>query len=178
MGNIKKISIFNEKAFRAFFESTHEQVFGFALKHAKEKKQAEDIVQQAYIQLWEKRETIEPFELKYKAYLFTIVRNLIIKEYKRILAEQEILHVFHQTMDTSESRIDETVKVLLSEIKNKVSDLPKRQRQVFQLVKYNGMTYKEAAKILEISESTVEKHISQALNTLKQQLSKFAYLIL
>lgn len=163
-------------AFRTFYEKTYGPVLAFARKHARDEEIAADLVQTAYLKVWEKRQTIRPEFLAYKSYLFTTVRNLVIKEYKRLLAEQETLHLFQDqlTTPTNEARH----QALYEQVQEAVATLPPKQRRVFELVKFEGLTYKEAARELDIAESTIEKHIIRALRSLREMLSDLAMLLL
>ena len=164
------------QAFRDFYEKTHGKAYRFALKHARTEALAEEILQTAYLKVWEKRHTIQSNFLAFKAYLYTTVRNLVIKEYHRQVAEQEAILQYRQLQQVETA--EDNSEILLSEIYQVVATLPKKQQQVFRLIKFEGLTYREAAKELSISESTVEKHIIKALRTLRSKLSDFAYTIL
>lgn len=165
----------NEQEFRDFYEKTHRKVYAFALKHAGDEERAEDIVQLAYVKLWEKRAGIKPEYLSFKSYLFTTVRNQVIKEYQRMLKEQQAGQAFYELYDEQEKA---NAEKLVEKVQEAVQTLPSRQQEVFQLVKFEGLTYREAAEELGLSESTLEKHMIQALKTLRKKLSQFAYTML
>lgn len=167
----------HEKAFKAFYDKTYSSVYAFLLKHTQDEVMSKDLLQLAYIKFWEKKQFIEPSFLTFKSYLFTVARNLVIKEYKRKIAEQDAKRLFLEMQIEPENDLDKTHQ-LVAQVKDEVKLLPKKQQQVFQLVKFEGMTYKEVAKELSISESTVEKHVIQALRTLRRKLSRSTYFIL
>lgn len=166
----------SETAFRSFYEQTHKRLYRFVFKHTQDRFLTEEIVQVAYVKLWEKRLDIEPTMATFKSYLFTIARNLVIKEYHRKIAEQEAYFLYKELQDPHQAPREDT-QSLLKKIQQNVALLPKRQQQVFKLVKFEGLTYREVASELSISESTVEKHIINALQTLRKNLSKLAYLL-
>lgn len=165
-----------QMAFKDFYDQTHGKAYRFALKHTASAAVAEEIIQTAYLKLWEKRSEIQPNFPAFKSYLYTTVRNLAIKEYQRLLQEQELIQQFHQIESNivSEDRFVD----MLSEVNKEIEALPSKQQQVFRLVKMEGFTYAEVAKKLNISESTVEKHIIKALRTLRTKLSNFVFSIL
>jgi RNA polymerase sigma factor (sigma-70 family) len=165
-----------QEAFREFYNQTHSKAYNFALKHAENEQVAEEILQTAYLKIWEKQETIAPEFFTFKSYLYTTIKNLVYKEYHRKIKEQFAILNFQVTepyeMDT-EVQDDLLIKVNLA-----VEKLPKRQQEAFRLVKLSGLTYRQAAEQLKISESTVEKHIINSLKRLRSLLSDLAYTML
>lgn len=162
--------------FRDFYDKTHGKAYCFAFKHTNNEALAEEILQTAFLKVWEKKHSIQPEFLAFKSYLYTTIRNLVIKEYHRRIAEQEALLHYRQ-LETEPAENDSTDE-LYNEVQKVVATLPKKQQQVFRLVKMQGLTYREAANELAVSESTVEKHIIKALRTLRSKLSDFAYIFL
>lgn len=165
-----------EDAFREFYDQTHGKAYRFAVKHANNESFAEEIVQTAYLKLWEKQDTIHPEFITFKSYLYSIIKNLIFKEYQRKITEQTA--IMNYPMYESNTNESDNIEELLLKVNLAVETLPKRQQEVFRLVKMDGLTYRQAAEQLEISESTVEKHIINSLKRLKRLLSDFAFTIL
>jgi RNA polymerase sigma-70 factor (ECF subfamily) len=175
--SIQKIIEGDEFAFRKFYELTFTKVYHFVLKHTRDKTLAEDLVQIAYLQLWQKRSKIQPALPALKAYLYTTCRNLVIKEYRRRIAEREVAGLFGELHRNESSPAEENPQ-LLAQIRCAVDKLPTQQQQAFRLVKFEGLTYREAALRMAISESTLEKHIIKALQNLRHKLSELAFRIL
>lgn len=165
----------DESAFKAFYEAYGGQLYGFAIKHTNDAQLAEDIVQQAFVQLWQKRTAIQS-PLAFKAYLFATTRHLIFDEYKRRLAEQEATLIFNDLNQMSSE--EETYQMLLNELMTAIQTLPPKRRQIFEMHKLQGLSHKEIATNLSISVSTVEKQIIAALKTLRQKLSHLAFQLL
>lgn len=166
----------DENAFRVFYDEYHAQLYGFAIKHTNDAALAADIVQQAFVQLWQKRTTIQS-PLAFKAYLFTITRNLIIDEYRRKIATQEANYIFSDFInDTSNEEEDYEQRV--TALMQAIQALPPKRKQIFEMHKLEGLSHKEIADQLSISVSTVEKQMIAALKTLRQKLSHLSYLIL
>lgn len=163
-------------AFREFYDQTHGKAYRFAVKHSNNEFLAEEIVQTAYLKIWEKQDNIHPEFIAFKSYLYTTIKNLIYKEYHRKVTEQAA--IINYQIYESEINQNDNMDELLLKVNLAVETLPKRQQEVFRLVKMSGLTYRQAAKQLEISESTVEKHIISSLKKLRSLLSDFAYTIL
>lgn len=172
--NQMKLNKDKQLEFRDFYQKTFGKIMAFAFKHAPDRNQAEDIVQSAYVRVWENFDSINTHFFARKSYLYTTVRNLVIKEYQTRLKEAEI----SGELLFNNEEVDDTGEMLIEKVNLAVKELPQKQQLAFELVKFHGLTYREAANEMGISESTLEKHIIKALRTLREKLSQFAYTIL
>lgn len=97
-----------------------------------------------------------------------------------MLRHQKIVHKWEKEKKALRSysvirkKLDDKVhkKLMLKEVRRAITNLPERRRQVFILSRYEGMSYKEIAEVLEISVNTVETQISRALSTLRDKFSE------
>lgn len=130
---------------------------------------AQDIVQDVFTNIWDKRDEIsisgEP-----KHFLFTAVKNKSIEVYRKRKNEKKLSESVKIIQD--ENIVQQADKYMLREhINNSLRQLPPKCRYVFELSKMNGLTYVEIAKEMEISVKTVENHIGKAYRLLRQLLS-------
>jgi len=166
----------DRQAFRVVFEKYYVRLHRFIWGYVHSKTVAEGIVQDLFTTLWEKREEIE-IEHSIKAYLFRAARNKSIdwlrheKVKDEWREEKKKLNQQKEHPDLSKRLHD---KRMLAEVKQAISEMPERRREVFMLSRYEDMTYNEIAELLDISSSTVETHMSKALDELR---SKFAPLL-
>ncbi len=165
----------DENAFKAFYELHYAQLYGFVIKHTDDQHLAEDLVQQAFVKLWQKRTSIRS-ALAFKSYLFTTARNLVLDEYRRKLAEQEAQLIFKELLQNTAS--EEAHETIVREINAAIEALPSGRRRIFEMHKLEGLSHREIAAALSISISTVEKQIVAAMKTLREKLSHLAYLVL
>jgi RNA polymerase sigma-70 factor (ECF subfamily) len=140
---------------------------------------AENIVQDVFMMLWEKREVLN-VQVSLTAYLFSLVKNkcidhlrrkLVAEEYKqelhiKLLSLEEINHAFAS---------DEDIERFLQDAINK---LPGRCREIFIMSRIEGKKYQEIADELGISINTVENQMSIALRKLRVELKKYLPLLL
>lgn len=163
----------DKKAFQLLFELYSKRIFAFARGYLKSKSEAEEIVQDVFVKVWNARESINT-ELSFKSYLFKITYNCIREYFNKQSRENrykhEILDYAIEFDNRTEERID--YKSLLDLVEEKIALLPPRQREVILLSKKQGIPTKEIAELLEISPRTVEKHLSEALKQLKKDLSE------
>lgn len=145
----------------------------FAVQFVQDPDAAKDIAQKVFINLWETRETIDPAK-PVKSYLYTSVRNRCLnyirdnKKYRSQTLDIELMEgVFFFEEDNP------GLSDLERQIKTALESLPEKCRQVFEMSRFEDKKYKEIAQELDISEKTVEAHMSKALKTLKEQLKEY-----
>ena len=139
----------------------------YAHRFLKDKADATDIVQNAFIKVWENRSNLDPNQ-SLVAYMYTIVRNLslnFIRDHQQKHAElDERTLTIHDKPDIfyeSDSSPREVIKVL-------VEALPERQREAFELSRIDGLQHEEIAEIMDVSPRTVNNHIVSALKSLRK----------
>lgn len=156
-----------EKLFRKHYEGMHRFIWGYVQSSAV----AEELAQDVFLGLWEKREQIV-IQKSVKAYLFRAARNKSIDwlRHKKIELnweeEKKASRQSNQGVDLNKQLHN---KQMLVKVKQAIENMPNRRRQVFILSRYEGFTYTEIAETLEISVSTVETHMSRALDTLRER---------
>ncbi len=172
---------FDEAAFDLFFKlhftslCMHCQYkFNFDLNIAKE------VVQAAFIKLWETRSTLSP-NLSVKGYLYRIITNNsldILKHEKFKQKHQE--HVLQSALlNTNKREFEEVeIKQLSADIEEAIAHLPEQMRKIFELSRYEGLKYSAIAEHLNISVKTVETQMSRALAKLRHRLSEYLPLLI
>jgi len=174
----EKILIINLKeghkeAFQNLFEEYGKRIFVFARGYLKSSEEAEEVVQEVFIKIWNIRSSINT-ELSFKSFLFKItynyIRELFLKKSRENSYKHEILSLTVDFDNRTEERID--YHSLLERVEKLIDELPPRQKEVIILKKKQGLPVKEIATLLDISPRTVEKHLSEALKYLKRELSE------
>jgi len=163
----------NKDAFRNIFEEYARRIFVFAKGYLKSNEEAEEVVQEVFIKVWNARTSINT-ELSFKSYLFKItfnyIRELFLKKAKENNYKHEILGSSVDFDNRTEEQID--YHSLLELVDKMIDKLPPRQKEIIVLHKKQGILVKDISIMLEISPRTVEKHLSEALKHLKQALSE------
>ncbi len=145
----------------------------YAARQLRDVELARDIVQEAFIQIWERRRAWRP-RGSARAYLYRIVRHLVIDEKRkqgvrrRWLERQERLDVPRPA--TPAEVLD--AKVLTDTFEAAVASLPVRRREVFELVFQRGLSHAEAAAVMDISVPTVANQMTAALRTVRQAVAE------
>lgn len=163
----------NEKAFQKLFDTYSNVLYKYSFSMVGSKPYAEEIVQEVFLKVWLKRDTLNP-ELSFKSFLFTITRNKTITFLKRAAKSekirQEIFYNSQKFANTTDLHIREEE---VDSIKKEALDLlPPRRRLIFEMSRNDGKSYEEIATELGISPNTVKNQMSMALETLREFLLK------
>lgn len=163
----------NQDAFQKIFEEYSKRIFVFAKGYLKSNEEAEEVVQEVFVKIWNVRASINT-ELSFKSYLFKIsynyIRELFLKKNLENAYKHEILDFAVDFDNRTEERLD--YNSLLELVETLIDKLPPRQKEIILLKKKQGLPVKEIASVLNISHRTVEKHLSEALKSLKLELSE------
>ena len=168
---VKRLKASSEKAFDEIYRRYAGRLYAFCLQYGKCHEDAEEIVEDVFIRLWDSRNSIRQTS-SIKPLLFTIARNHLINAYRRTLNSPEFaayVELYGAMADDDASakvEYDEFVKRLHEGI----SLLPATQQQVVKLSKLEGLDNQEIACQLGLSYQTVRNQLSLALKTLRQRL--------
>ncbi len=168
--------------FNELFNEYYERFIRFALSYVKEQQAAEDFVLEAFTCYWEKRHQLSP-DSKPPAYILTIIKNKCLNQ----LQKQKLqLRVKEELRDHSEWTLNIRINTLeacdpdflFSDeiqqiIDNTLKRLPQKTRHIFSLSRNQGFTYKEIANKTNLSQKSIEFHISKALYQLRISLKDF-----
>lgn len=132
---------------------------------------SEDLVQEVFLKVWEKRRELDP-EKNFEAYIFTIARNLIYKETRNMFINSTyVSHALYTQKDNDEStqkNID--LKCTQKQIAEIVNQMPPARKNIFILNKLHGLSISDVAERLGISKKTVENQLYQANLFIKENL--------
>jgi RNA polymerase sigma-70 factor (ECF subfamily) len=150
---------------------THaDALYRFVLKNIRDDDSAQDVVQEAFIRLWEKREDIAGE--KSKSYLFTTAYHLVVDAVRHRERFTELNPTGNEFYNDSSSYSD------LQEILNQaVEQLPADQKMVLLLRDYEGYSYQEIGEITNLNESQVKVYIYRARLFLKKYIGKMEVVI-
>lgn len=146
-----------------------DKLFRLALRITFDRAEAEDIVQETMIRVWNKRDEWDGLE-SVEAYCLTVARNLAIdRSEKKDSQTVELTPEVEQTPDAS-SPYDRLVnKERLKLVHRLVSELPEKQRLIMQLRDVEGKSYKEIAVALHLTEEQVKVNLFRARQKVKQK---------
>lgn len=154
-------------AFEYFFKKYMGMLYAYALGFSGDKSVAEDVVQDVFVQFWDKRDQIQYTTTVY-GYLQRMVRNACInmqrhEEVKRKY-EQEIKYTEEEAFDWREA---EELQELRQRLFDAMDRLPERCRKIFMMSCVEGLKYKEIAIRLGITENTIKSQIKLGYKKLR-----------
>jgi RNA polymerase sigma-70 factor (family 1) len=176
---LEKFNKGDEKAFDYFYQTYSLSIYRMLLKMVKVDVIAQELLQDVFVRIWEKRHLIDP-QQPFKSYLFRIARNISYDFYRKLGNDDKLQNEVRKHVSEVYSHIEEDLYLKETEqfINDVIDQLPKKQKQVFVLCKIEGKSYEEVSTLLGISISTVNGHIVNATKILKHAISQKETLIL
>ena len=173
---LERIKNGDDSAFIEVYDLYWKRMFNFGYKRLGKKEIVEGIVQDVFIDLWTKRTKLD-IHTSLQAFLFTSVNYRIINQYKSQSIRERFTLREKSKGEQQNSSTDEKVLFndLKSNIKKVVRDFPPQRKKVYQLRFDKGLSYIEISEKLEISVSTVEKHLMRALKDLRVNLKELTF---
>lgn len=162
----------NERAFEFAFHEYYASLIRFSYSFVKDQNKAESIVQEVFIKLWEKRDTLSNIE-NLMSYLMSMVHNQSIDFLRKEKAESKAY--LKVRLEKSENTTEEQISKNEFEesLLHSLQKLPERCRTAFELSRFEGLQNKEIAQKMEISIKGVEALIGRSLKLLRIDLEEF-----
>jgi RNA polymerase sigma-70 factor (ECF subfamily) len=164
----------DKEEFERLFRQEIARLHNFARQYVPDSDSAMDICQQVFVRLWEKRDALEKRD-SLTSYLYTSVKNRClnyIRDQKKY--RSRFLDLECADLDVPDSMSDpEATEDLEKQIQIALAALPEKCRQVFEMSRFGEMKYREIAEALEISQKTVEAHMSKAMRLLRDSLRTY-----
>lgn len=169
---VKLLRVGEQDAFEEIYRRYWQKLLRSAQFKLRSKETIEEILQDLFISLWEKREKVLIENLE--AYLNTSLRYLIINQIKKQILQEKFIEYSLKKNELTDD-VDESVAFneLSVAIEKAIEQLPEKTQQIFRLNRLEYKSVKEIAVLLETPERTVEYHITQALKALRIHLREF-----
>ncbi len=170
--HLRHISNGNERAFRRLVHLYYDRLYQFAFSIVKNREDVEEIIHDVFLKIWRLRENL-PESDKFTAYLYRAVKNTSLNYLKKNNKKEEVERIYKLNPELKSLRTPEDLVIseeTLSCIKEAINALPLRCRKIFTLVKEDGLSYRQAAELLDISPATVNVQMTIALKKLWKTL--------
>lgn len=169
----------DEHSFQSLFKDHFTGLCQFASGYIKDSEAAKEIVQDVFVNLWLKRDTIDSSK-PVKSYLSTSVRNRCInylRDHKKFSSDLLALeNLSHESIYEQPDTLVESD--LADQIDRAIEELPEKCRQIFRLSRYQNLKYQQIADQLQISVKTVETQMSKALQHMRHRLAEYLPLLI
>lgn len=175
---LTKLSQGDQMAFVEIYNKYRSRMYAYASNLCKSEETAEEIVQEVFIRLWQKREQIN-VELNFDAYIKKITLNHVLNYLKKAAREktlqQEIFSYIETIRNTTEENILE--RELVKTYDEAISKLPPQKKIIYQLSRTEEMTHDQIAEKLNISKNTVKNHMVEATRFIRHYVSQHGSIV-
>lgn len=167
----------NEEALKYIYEKYWQRMFMSAYQILKDREACEDIIQEIFIQLWQRRESIT-ITSSLAAYLFAATKYQVFHHIRKSADRPALFEGLEDRFLSEAPDIPFYAKELQQMINAAVDSLPEKCREIYKLSREQQLSYKAIAGQLQISTKTVENQISIALRKLREALGDFMLFVL
>jgi RNA polymerase sigma-70 factor (ECF subfamily) len=166
---VRNLSNGNLLAFNTLYYSYSGHLYRFALAYLKSEEEAEELVQEVFTIIWERRADLN-HELSFKSFVFTIAFNIIRKHFRKRASLLNYLNsglISDLDIQTSQKITCDSLFQFISRL---VNLLPQRRKEIFIKSRFEGLTIKEISEDLNISHKTVENQLTDALKFIRTNI--------
>ncbi|MBB5438319.1 RNA polymerase sigma-70 factor (ECF subfamily) [Pedobacter sp. AK017] len=166
-----KLTNHDHHSFHELYNRFSVQLYANILRMVRDQDLAQEILQDVFVKVWEKRELIDP-EKPFNAYLFRIAKNTVYDHFRKIAMEKKLeIHMLSNGTETYSHIEEELIYKESSQLfLNAIDKLSPQRKQVFTLCKLEGKSYHEVSNLLSISTSTVSDHLLKSNKFIRAQL--------
>lgn len=180
---ILQLSNDDRNSFKSIFHEYYQPLWHLSQYYLEDKDEAKEVVQDAFLKLWEIRHDLNP-NSNLRNFLFTLVKNNCLNNLKR----KQILLKHHEKIRWIEMRYqyeslarmgDDYLEI--NELKDKIDvaiqQLPEHCRIIFEMSRFEDLKNREIAEKLNVTQKTVEAHLTKALKILRKELKDYLPII-
>lgn len=162
-------SIHHKSDFEVLFRSHYKALVGYANRLVANVEVSEDLVQQVFVNLWERRDQIE-IEGSHRSYLLRSVHNACLNHFKHEQVKKD--HATHALITESNSESHDLLEEeeLRERVFKHINELPEQCRKIFTMNRLDGLKYQQIADELNLSVKTVENQMGKALKHMREKL--------
>ncbi len=178
-GIIHRLKQDDKTAVDDLFAFYYPRLYQFSKSILKMESEIEDVLQEVFLKIWLNRHKIQHTET-FNAYIYTITKHEVLNLIRSKLKDHNFREQLYLYAVAEEYQFQSKLEFeeIKSGIDRIVSNLPEKRQQIFILSRTNGLSNKEIAQQLGISEKTVEDHITHAIRKIKSSLKEMGILSL
>jgi RNA polymerase sigma-70 factor (ECF subfamily) len=167
--NLKKGDVLS---FDDIFKKYNKKVYFFAFSYLKNREEAQDVVQEVFMNLWRYRDQINEYYV-FSKYLFKITYNATCKRFRKLASDKKQMEEIVRTSVLADNSTNLEIEYnnLLETANTFIEKMPDRQKKIFLLSINDHLTTEQIALQLNISKKTVENYLSQIKTSLKKSFS-------
>jgi RNA polymerase sigma-70 factor (ECF subfamily) len=170
---LMQVAAGDRKAFTDLYSVYVSNVYQFVFLFTRSKDNAEEIIQDVFVSIWEKKEKLAEVT-SFKSYLFKAAKNKLIDEVRHLQIRHRVLAEIKrnkaESYDATNNEVD--YKEYYKAVQEAIQKLPPKRKMIFQLSTEQGLSHDEIAEQLRVSKSFVKNQLYKALDFVRQYLSK------
>ncbi len=172
-----RINAGEKNAYQELFERYAPRIYQFSLSYLKNSADSEELVQDVFLKIWEKRETLDHSK-NIKAFIFKVAVNTIYDFIRHKNIENAFSDFARANFETNSNNTWHTVifDEMQENLQKLLAQLPEQQQKIFQLSKEEGLSSEEIAAKLNLSKRTVENHLYRAISFLKENFKRDSFI--
>ena len=162
----------SKEAFTQLYQHYCERLYYNILAMVKDELTAEELVQDIFASLWQKRETLT-INKSFAGYLFTTSRNRVYDFFQKVERDQKLYDRIKASAISEYSHVEEALfsRENADLLQKAIASLPPQRRRAFELCKIEGHSYKEVSELMNVSLSTVKDHMAHAREAIREYIS-------
>jgi RNA polymerase sigma-70 factor (family 1) len=159
-------------AFTEVYEVYKDSVFAFAYSLTKSRETAEEVVQNVFLKLWEKREQLK-IDHSFLAFVKKVTYNQVIDFFRKVKTDKALQQKIYLKIESIRSGSEEYLlgKELEKLYRQAIETLPAQQKKIYLLSRESDLTYEEIANLLNLSRNTVRNHLAEAVKAIRCYVS-------
>jgi len=166
---LEKLKNGDENAFNELYHSFHQPALRFCNSILKDIDESENIIQDVFIKIWNRKHTINP-ELNFASYLFTIIKNRVFDFLKEAKKNDSLREKYWEKLLEYQAINNEVKEERFVKIGEAIEDLSEKRKKIIKMNYEEGKSYEEIANQLNISKNTVKNQLVKAKQVIRRQL--------
>lgn len=173
-----RLSEGDETAFVKIYNQYRHKIYTYAYQLSKSADTADEIVQQVFIRIWQKRAQLNT-ELSFNAYIRKITLNHVLNHLKKVARQKSLQEEVFQLMEIGNSHTEDQLleKELRKIYVDAIAKLPAQKKLIYQMSRTEELSHEEIALKLDISKNTVKNHMVEASRFIREYVRKNAGVI-
>lgn len=159
----------DQAAFAKLYRHYHTPALKFCFYLLKDQEEAENMVHDVFIKIWERRTHINP-ALNFSSYLFTCLRNAAFDHLRQLEKSQLLKQRYLERMQDSYQDEPEAEEARINLLQTAVNALSQKRKQILLLTVEGDKSYQEIAELLKISKNTVKNQLVKARQLLREKV--------
>lgn len=172
---LRKVIQGDQMAFAELYNHYKIPAIKFCVSLVKDEEEAENMIHDVFIKIWEKRNQINP-DLNFNSYLFTCLRNLAFDYFKKMEKSQFLKQQYMDRMEEMHNGATDAEEAKIVLLRAGIDALSEKRKQILKLNVEEGKSYQEIAELMRISKNTVKNQLVKAKQFLRERVDLAAVL--